>query len=125
MPRRAASPGIDRSMMVFMRSVVLRLAVLIMLTCMMGGQITELFDRWDDTLRTGQDIDYSVVFVAAAAGIVFVVANNLAARARRPLRSDATAPSAHAGSRASFVHGVTSDASASDPSPPPLLPLRI
>lgn len=125
MPKRAGSPDTDRSMMVLMRGVVLRSAVLIMLTCMLGGQITELFDHWDDTLHTGQDIDYSVVFVAAAAGIVFVVANSLAARAQRPLRRGAGETAAHAHTRAWFVDDYPSDGSASDPSPPPLLPLRI
>jgi len=44
---------------------------------MLGGHITELFDRWDHTLRSGQEADYTVVFVAACLGVAFVGIKNL------------------------------------------------
>jgi hypothetical protein len=53
------------------------LPVLVILIAMLGGQVTELFDRWDNTLQTGRDIDYSIVIVAACAGAVFAVAKVL------------------------------------------------
>jgi hypothetical protein len=50
----------------------------VLLVAMLGGHITELFDGWDRTLRTGQDIDYSVVVVAACLGVAFIAIKKLA-----------------------------------------------
>src|SRR5579864_8026019 len=48
----------------------LRWGVVLAVVAMLGGHFTELFDRWDHTLRTGKDADYAVVMVAACAGVV-------------------------------------------------------
>jgi len=50
---------------------------------MLGGHVTELFDRWDHTLRTGKDADYTTVFVAACVAFVFAVATRAAAHFAR------------------------------------------
>ena len=42
--------------------------MLVLVVVVIGGHVTELFDRWDHTLRTGKDADYAVVMVAACAG---------------------------------------------------------
>ena len=54
------------------RRILLRWAVLITLAAMLGGHMTELFDHWENTLQTGSDVDYTVVILAACAGVVFV-----------------------------------------------------
>src|SRR5438552_3818825 len=54
------------------RRILLRPAVLITLAAMLGGHMTELFDHWENTLQTGSDVDYTVVILAACAGVVFV-----------------------------------------------------
>lgn len=90
---------------------------------MFGGHVTELFDHWDHTLRTGQDSDYLVVMVAACAGAAFIlvqasrllrrVIQLLAELAPRLLRPAAVAPAA----RKTFAF---------DLSPPSaILPIRI
>lgn len=43
------------------------------MVAILGGHLTELFDRWDHTLRTGQDSDYLLVLIAATAGAAFVL----------------------------------------------------
>lgn len=55
-----------------MRRIFLRSAAVVMLAAMFSGHVTELFDRWDHTFRTGQDSDFAVVAIAAFAGIAFV-----------------------------------------------------
>jgi hypothetical protein len=56
---------------------LLRWAVLIILVAMMAGQVTELFDHWDHTLRTGREADYTLVVLAACAGLQLVIARSL------------------------------------------------
>lgn len=65
-----------------MMGKVLRCLVLVTLAAMLAGHVSELFDHWDHTLRTGKDADYAVVMVAGCAGFVFAVAKRLLARAR-------------------------------------------
>jgi hypothetical protein len=62
--------------------------VLITLTAMLGGHVTEMFDRWENTLQTGRDIDFNVVIVAACAGFVFVVAKSLVVPFRQSSRHE-------------------------------------
>jgi hypothetical protein len=49
-------------------------AVLILAVCV-TGHVSEIFDHWDHTLQTGNDIDYSTVIVALIAGAVFGLAH--------------------------------------------------
>ncbi len=104
-----------------MRRTLLHSAVLITLVAILGGHVTELFDRWDDTLQTGRDIDYSVVIVAACAGIAFAAAKGLVALFRHlPRREDAPVQPSF-----SFFRIMFPEVSAPGPSPPPLLSLRV
>jgi hypothetical protein len=57
-----------------MRGFLLRSAAVIIMVAILGGHLTELFDHWDHTLRTGQDSDYLVVLIAGCAGAAFVIA---------------------------------------------------
>jgi hypothetical protein len=70
---------------VIVRVMLRRCVIPVLLMAMLGGHITELFDRWDQTLRTGKDIDYSVVFVAACLGVAFITIKKLALVFRRLL----------------------------------------
>lgn len=65
-----------------MMGKILRCLALVTLAAMLAGHVSELFDHWDHTLRTGKDADYAVVMVAGCAGFVFAVAKRLLARAR-------------------------------------------
>jgi hypothetical protein len=59
-----------------MRGILLRSAAVIIMITILGGHLTEVFDRWDHTLRTGQDSDYLVVLIAVCAGAAFVLAES-------------------------------------------------
>lgn len=101
--------------------ILLRWVVLLTLAAMLGGHVTELFDHWDRTLQTGRDVDYTVVIVAACAGVVFVVAKGLVALFRHsPKQEDSPVQQSF-----SFFQTMFPEISAAGPSPPPLLPLRI
>lgn len=45
-------------------------AFLLLLVCLCA-QVAEIFDFWDHTLQTGNDIEYSLVIVVLVAGAVF------------------------------------------------------
>jgi len=53
-------------------------AFLLLLVCLCG-HIAEIFDFWDHTLQTGNEIEYSLVMVALAAGAGFGLAHAVAA----------------------------------------------
>ena len=70
------------------RSLIQIGAVLILAVCVIG-HISEIFDHWDHTLQTGNDIDYSTVIVALIAGAVLGLAHATAMLVRSasvPLR---------------------------------------
>jgi len=46
----------------------LHLATVFILSLCIWGHVSELFDHWDNTFRTGNDIEYSTVIVALVAG---------------------------------------------------------
>src|SRR5262249_50704589 len=66
---------------VLVRQVVLRCVIVVALAAMFGGHVTELFDQWDHTARTGEDIDYAVVVVAGCIGAAFVAISKLTSMA--------------------------------------------
>ena len=66
-----------------MRKMLLHSAALVILTGMLGGQITELFDHWDKTLSS--DVDYTVVIIAACLGVVFAAGKRLVSMSKRLL----------------------------------------
>src|SRR5579862_5508334 len=57
----------------------LRWAVLIIVAAILCGHVSELFDHWDHTLRTGREADYTLVVLAACAGLEIVLARTLIA----------------------------------------------
>ena len=103
------------------RRTLLRWAVLITLVAMLGGHVTEMFDRWENTLQTGRDIDFNVVIVAACAGIVFVVAKSLVVLFRQSSKHEDSPVQ----QSLSLFQTIFPEIAAAGPSPPPLLPLRI
>ena len=57
------------------RRYIIQFGAALLLTVCLCGHVSELFDRWDHTLATGQDVDFSVVLVAVIAGAVFGLAH--------------------------------------------------
>jgi hypothetical protein len=43
---------------------------MLILTLCIWGHVSELFDHWDNTFKTGKDIEYSTVIVVLVAGAV-------------------------------------------------------
>jgi hypothetical protein len=60
------------------RRKLIQLGTTLILTLCMWGHVSELFDHWDNTFRTGYDIEYSTVIVAVVAGAVIALAHLLA-----------------------------------------------
>jgi hypothetical protein len=46
---------------------------LVLLTCFVCP-LVEMFDRWDDTLRTGNDTEYVLVVLALCVGVAYLFA---------------------------------------------------
>lgn len=106
-----------------MRGFLLRSAVLIVMAAMFGGHVSELFDRWDHTLRTGKDADYAVVMVAACAGFALAAGKSIEVL-RRLVR--VVADAAPYVCRLAAIHAPVLKTFAFDLSPPPTVaPIRI
>jgi hypothetical protein len=65
------------------RRKVIQLGTTLILTLCIWGHVSELFDHWDNTFRTGYDIEYSTVIVVVVAGAVIAFAHLLANVIRR------------------------------------------
>ena len=104
-----------------MMSRLLRCVVLIALGAMLAGHVTELFDRWDHTLRTGKDADYAVVMVAACAGFAFAIAKRLPSLARSLRRIEGLPLPL----RSLFGPVLFPEIATTGPSPPLVVSLRI
>jgi|SRR5579864_6113823 len=100
---------------------VLRWAALIIVAAMLTGHVTELFDHWDHTLRTGREADYTLVVLAACAGIEIVIAGNLL-RFFRALPAQGGVRAQH---RPALLEPAFAETSVAGPSPPLLISLRI
>lgn len=98
----------------------LRWAALLILAAMLGGHFTELFDRWDHTLRTGKDADYAIVLVAACAGLAVAAAKVLMALVALLFNFEVSTPAP-----AGFADDAFAPALCTGPSPPLLFCLRI
>ena len=109
------------STIVPVRRTLLRWAVLIILAAMLGGHVTEMFDRWENTLQTGRDIDFNVVLIAACAGAVFVVAKSFVVLFYQSSKHEDSPVQ----QSFSLPQTIFTEIAAARPSPPPLLPLRI
>jgi len=98
----------------------LRWAVLIIVAAMLCGHVTELFDHWDHTLRTGREADYTLVVLAACAGLEIVLARSLIVffTGMRALGRLPTAPS-------SLKFQIVSPETLVTGPSPPLLPLSL
>jgi hypothetical protein len=110
-----------RCIITAMRRELLRWVVVLAVAAMLCGHVTELFDRWDHTLTTGKDADYSIVFIAACAGFVFLVANYVTSLRGRS-RANASSPVVQL---FSVFRTILSDTSDTGLSFPPILALRI
>ena len=53
-----------------MRRKLLQLVAALVLGLCVWGHVSELFDHWDDTFKTGNDVEYSTVIVVLIAGAV-------------------------------------------------------
>ena len=53
-----------------MRRKLIQLGTILILTLCIWGHVSEIFDHWDNTLQTGNDLEYSTVVVALIAGAV-------------------------------------------------------
>jgi hypothetical protein len=58
--------GIQRKV----RLRLLHFGTAVVLTLCIWGHVSELFDHWDNTFKTGEDIEYSIVIVALVIGAV-------------------------------------------------------
>lgn len=57
---------------------LIQFGTVLILTLCIWGHVSELFDHWDNTFRTGYDIEYSTVMVVIVAGAVIAFAHALA-----------------------------------------------
>jgi hypothetical protein len=60
------------------RRQLIQLGTTLILTLCIWGHVSELFDHWDNTFRTGYDIEYSTVIVVVVTGAVIAFAHLLA-----------------------------------------------
>ena len=56
------------------RKRVIQIVATLILVLSLWGHISEIFDHWDNTLQTGNDIEYSTVIVVLVAGAAIAVA---------------------------------------------------
>ena len=65
-----------------MRERVIQIFATFILVLSIWGHISEIFDHWDNTLQTGNDIEYTTVIVMLVAGASIAVAYTAARVAR-------------------------------------------
>jgi hypothetical protein len=58
------------------------LAIAAIIAICIGGPIVEMFDQWDDTLRTGNDTEANMVIVALCVGFALSVTGIIVAKLR-------------------------------------------
>ena len=100
---------------------LLRCAVLAILAAMLAGHVSELFDHWDHTLRTGREADYTLVVLAACAGLEVVIARSLVSFFRELRTYEWSA----ADETSSTFQIIFSEIPVAGPSPPLLSALRV
>lgn len=90
-------------------------AAMILAACL-GGPVLEIFDRWDDTARTGNDTETELVVIALCVGAAFVAVRVLVTPVAKasPIEADRRRPIA--GRLDRFVRPAPIPAA----SPPPL-----
>ncbi len=103
-----------------MRTHVARWLVVLILAVIVGAHLAEVVDRWDDTLKTGRDIESSLTVIAACAGVVFIAAPCVRLLlGARDARCEAIAE------QPSLLAAIIAEIPSPCVSPPPALPLRI
>lgn len=106
------------------KSALPRFVMLVLVLAISGGHLTELFDRWDDTLRTGKDADYAIVLVCACAGAAVLAANSV--RVLRRLVRTVVESAAYVCVQSSVIPAAALEPFPIDSSPPlTLAPIRI
>jgi|GEM_PF-2069876 len=65
------------------RRRLIQFGTTLILTLCVWGHVSEIFDHWDNTFKTGYDIEYSTVIVVLIAGAVIAFAQVAAALIRR------------------------------------------
>jgi len=64
------------------RRRLIQFGTTLILTLCIWGHVSEIFDHWDNTFKTGNDIEYSTVIVVLIAGAVIAFAHVAAALIR-------------------------------------------
>jgi hypothetical protein len=67
--------------------VARRLFIAAIVAIALGGPILEMFDRWDQTLKDGNDTETNVVVAALCVGVAFAVGTIVIASRIRSLSS--------------------------------------
>jgi len=57
------------------RQRLLHFGTVLILAFCIWGHVSELFDHWDDTFKTGNDMEYSTVMVVLITGVVLCFAH--------------------------------------------------
>jgi hypothetical protein len=66
-----------------------RLFIAAIIATSLGAPVAEMFDRWDHTLKDGNDTEANVVIVALCVGVAFAVGTIVIASRIRALSSTA------------------------------------
>ena len=85
-----------------MRERVIQIVATFILVLSLWGHISEIFDHWDNTLQTGNDIEYTTVIVMLVAGAGIVVAYAAARVARNSALTSCPLPVFASHTRATF-----------------------
>jgi hypothetical protein len=57
-----------------MREKLVEIAAMFILALCLWGHVSEMFDHWDNTFQTGNDVEYSTVIAVLVAGAVIAFA---------------------------------------------------
>jgi hypothetical protein len=83
LPMGSPHPGAQEGGLIRkMRRRLIHLGAMLVLTLCIWGHVSEIFDHWDNTFKTGTDIEYSTVLVVLVAGAVLVLSPIAAAALR-------------------------------------------
>ncbi len=63
-----------------MRRAIIHIMIIAILAVLVWGYVGEVFDQWDQTIQTGNDLEFSLVLVALSLGAVLVTFKLLAIR---------------------------------------------
>ena len=66
-----------------MRQRLIQIGTTFILVVCTWGHVSEIFDHWDNTFRTGNDIEYSTVIVMLVCGATIAFANAAALALRK------------------------------------------